>query len=94
MSWKTRSRKNPVAFGVRLASCYVNLGNARYLVPEEQEHAEEAYLTGLEKYRKLNEQTNGQFESDEQQACSVIGSYYQRTGQKDIAEKYLERGKR
>lgn len=89
-----KEQENPVAFGVRLASCYVNLGNARYLVPEEQEHAEEAYLTGLEKYRKLNEQTNGQFESDEQQACSVIGSYYQRTGQKDIAEKYLERGKR
>ena len=89
-----KEQENPVAFGVRLASCYVNLGNARYLVPEEQEHAEEAYLTGLEKYRQLNEQTNGQFERDEQQACSVIGSYYQRTGQKDIAEKYLERGKR
>lgn len=88
-----KEQENPVALGIRLAGCYINLGNARYLVPEEREHAEEAYRTGLEKYRKLNEQTNGQYENAEKQACLAIGNYYQRAGQEEKAQEYLERGK-
>lgn len=84
---------SPTAFGLRLASCNINLGNARYLIPEEEQSAEEAYLKGIEIYEKISRENPGRFEKDLKQACMIVGNYYQKKGDREKAEKYLSRAK-
>lgn len=88
-----KEKESPVVFGLRLASCKINLGNARYLIPEEENGAEEAYREGIELYEKLNRENSGRFEKDLKQACVIVGNYYQKKGEKEKAEHYLARGK-
>ncbi|MGI6009982.1 MAG: tetratricopeptide repeat protein [Ruminococcus sp.] len=83
----------PMVFGLRLASSSINLGNARYLVPEEEENAEEAYQRGIQLYEKLNREHPGRFEKDLKQACIIVGNYYQKKGEAEKAAQYLARGK-
>ena len=83
----------PLPFTLRLASSYINLGNARYLIPQEASGAQEAYEKGIQLYEKVDQQYPGRYEKELKQACFIVGNYFQKQGEKEKADRYLERGK-
>lgn len=70
--------QNPQAFGIRLASEYINIGNVCAVIPEETAQVDGYYEKGISLIKELNQTYGNRYANEEKQMQALVDGYHKR----------------